>query len=211
MSIYDKLFEQGKKPRGLIGRITGWLMNVFHVPFYRILMEQVPVEEGHIILDVGCGAGQSLAMLAQKVPAGKVCGIDHSPEMVQMASSLNRELINEGRIEVIEASVSSLPYEKATFDLVVASETIHFWPDLSNDLREIYRVLKHGGSLVVVNKYARNEKEAATLSRHFTLHSPEDFQKVLVEAGFHVAKIELMEKKGQLIIVGRKEGEAVPA
>lgn len=210
MSINDKLFEQGKKPRGLTGRVIGWLMNIFHIPFYRLLMEQVSIEEDHVILDVGCGAGQSLAMLAQQVPRGKVCGIDYSQEMVRMASSLNRELINEGRVEVLEVSVSSLPYEKATFDLVVASETIHFWPDLSNDLREIFRVLKHGGNLVVVNRYARNEKEEAMLSRHFTLHSPEDFKKALGDAGFQVVKLELLKKKGQLVIVGRKEAETGP-
>ena len=211
VSIYDRLFEQGKKPTGFGGRIMGWLMNIFHVPFYRLSMDQVPIEEDHVILDIGCGAGQSVSMLGHRVPRGRVCGIDYSPEMVKMASDLNKELIHEGKVEVLEASVSEIPYEDSVFDLAIASETIHFWPDLANDLREIYRVLKGGGHLVVVNKYAKNEKEAEVLSRHFTLHSPDDFEKALGDAGFHVVKLDLIEKKGQLVIVGRKEGEADPA
>lgn len=204
MSLMDKIFEQGRKPTGFWGNVIGRLMNLAHRPFYRLLSEQVPIEPDFTILDIGCGAGRSLAVLAEKVPCGKVFGIDYSPEMVRMASKVNEQLVSQNRIEVIQTSVSSMPFEDSLFDLVVASETIHFWPDLSNDLREVYRVIKPSGHLVIVNKYARDEKEAAKLEKYFSLHSPADFRKALEDAGFLIERLELLQKQGQIIIVGQK-------
>jgi ubiquinone/menaquinone biosynthesis C-methylase UbiE len=133
-----------------------------------------------------------------------VWGLDYSPEMVEMASKVNAEFINEGRVKVFQASVSQIPSGDSFFDLAVACETIHFWPDLRRDLREVFRVLKRGGHFVVVNKYAKNDKEAASLEKYFSLHSPEEFRSALEVAGFSVQKVQLEEKKGQIILVGKK-------
>lgn len=206
MSLMDKVFEQSRKPAGFWGNVMGRLMNLAHVPFYKLFLKQVPIGSGDSILDIGCGAGRSLSILAEKVPQGKVYGMDYSPEMVRMASKLNRQLISKDRVEVIQASVSTMPFEDSLFDLVVASETIHFWPDIPKDLGEVYRVIKPSGHLVIVNKYARNEKEAAKLEKYFNLHSPEDFRKALEGAGFTIEKLELMQKKGQIVMVARKPG-----
>lgn len=204
MSLMDRIFEQGKKPWGFWGKIMGRLMNLAHVPFYRLLLDQVPIEQDHRILDIGCGAGKSLSLLAEKVPHGMVWGLDYSPEMVEMASKVNAGFINEGRVKVLQASVSKIPCEDNFFDLAVACETIHFWPDLHNDLREVFRVLKRGGNFVVVNKYAKDDKEAASLEKYFSLHSPEDFRSALEVAGFSVQKVQLMKDKGQIILVALK-------
>ncbi len=206
MSLMDKIFEQSRKPAGFWGNVMGRLMNLAHVPFYQLFLKQVPIGPGDRILDIGCGAGRSLSILAQKVPEGKVFGMDYSPEMVRMASKVNQKLITQGWVEVIQASVSSMPFEDSFFDLVVASETIHFWPEIPKDLCEVYRVIKPSGHLVIVNKYARNEQESAKLEKYFHIHSPEDFRKALEGAGFTIDKLELMQEKGQIVMVGRKPG-----
>ena len=81
-----------------------------------------------------------------------MCGIDHSRDMVNLSSQVNKQLIEEGRVVVDHGSVSNLPYSEDMFDVVTAFETIEFWPNLSEDLKEIKRVLKPGGQLLVVNR-----------------------------------------------------------
>jgi len=63
-----------------------------------------------------------------------VCGIDHSRDMVNLSSQVNKQLIEEGRVVVDHGSVSNLPYSEDMFDVVTAFETIEFWPNLSEDL-----------------------------------------------------------------------------
>ena len=53
----------------------------------------------------------------------------------------NKKLIEAGRAEIHQASVSKLPFPNDQFDLVTAVETQYYWPDLVNDMREILRVL----------------------------------------------------------------------
>ena len=204
MSLMDWVFEQSRKPTGFWGALMGKLMNLFHVPFYRLVLKQVPIEEDNRVLDIGCGAGKCLSMLAEKTPRGKAYGLDYSPDMVLMAKKVNCRLVKDGRVEVIQGSVSDMPFEDSFFNLVVACETIHFWPDLPEDLLEVSRILKPGGYFLVLNKYARNEKEAEKLKKYFALHSPDDFQSSLEGAGFQVEKLELIKSKGQIVIVGRK-------
>ena len=71
-----------------------------------------------------------------------ICGIDYSEEMVHLAQKTNKKFVENGHVEIIHGSVSSLPFPDGTFDLVTAFETYYFWPNLIDDLKEIKRVLK---------------------------------------------------------------------
>jgi len=102
------------------------------------------------VLDIGCGGGATVRRLAGMVTEGKVVGIDYSPDAVAVARKTNRALISQGRVEILVGDVSSMSFGDGTFDLVTAIETHYFWPDLPSDLREVHRVTKPGGRLLVV-------------------------------------------------------------
>jgi ubiquinone/menaquinone biosynthesis C-methylase UbiE len=81
---------------------------------------------------------------------GVIYGIDYAEGSVVVARNHNASLIESGHVIIQKASVSQLPFADNTFDLVTAIETQYYWPDLNDDMREILRVLKPAGRLVVI-------------------------------------------------------------
>ncbi len=125
----------------------------------RQTVEFARITSGDKVLDVGCGTGD-LTLLAKKRSgsAGEVCGIDASPEMIDVArrKAVRQHLNIDFRVDVIER----LPFPDGTFDVVLSSLMMHHLPsDLKpKALAEIRRVLrspdtvsgKPGGRLVIV-------------------------------------------------------------
>jgi SAM-dependent methyltransferase len=172
-------------------------------------LTHVVVEKHFTLLDVGCGGGATINKLAALASDGKVYGIDYSVASVATARNVNARWIEAGRVAIQQGVVSHLPFPDGKVDIVSAIETHYYWPDLVADLREILRVLKPGGRLVVVAETYRN-------SRYGLLYVPvmkllrakylsaSDHQELLAAAGY--SEIELFEErsKGWLCAVGRK-------
>jgi Methylase involved in ubiquinone/menaquinone biosynthesis len=81
---------------------------------------------------------------------GKVFGIDYSSQSVAASRRLNARLIEAGRVEIREGNVSKLPWPDETFDLVTAVETHYYWPGGVADMREVLRVIKPEGKLLII-------------------------------------------------------------
>jgi ubiquinone/menaquinone biosynthesis C-methylase UbiE len=110
----------------------------------------IRVEKDFTILEVGCGGGRTLSKLATAATQGKVYGIDYSKESVALTRRTNARWVEMGRVEVLQASVSQLPFQDGMFDLVIAVETHFWWPNLAADMHEVFRVVKPGGKLVII-------------------------------------------------------------
>jgi len=95
---------------------------------------------------------------------GKVYGVDYSDESVAATKRTNVRWIDLGRVEIRQGSVSQLPFPDGMFDLVTAVETHFWWPNLPGDMREVFRVVKPGGTLVLI---AEIYKGANTMAPRF--------------------------------------------
>ena len=162
-----------------------------------------------MILDIGCGGGKTVNTLAKIAAEGKVYGIDYSQVSVAVSTSKNKRLIDKGQVKILHASVDSLPFSDDMFDLVIAVESYYFWPDLINNLKEIRRVLKPGGSVTLINAMYRDErfeKRNSNLARigNFTYHLPEEFRVFLKDAGYSPIQIEVLENKNWIAAIGTK-------
>jgi SAM-dependent methyltransferase len=105
------------------------------------------INRGEVILDIGCGAGFDLYVASQIVgPSGHVCGIDLTPEMVELC---RRNLMQVGvsNGEVRQATSEAIPYDDCTFDVVISNGVLNLSPLKEKSFREIYRVLKSNGRL----------------------------------------------------------------
>jgi SAM-dependent methyltransferase len=142
--------NQVRKPSRWFGRLFLWMMNHSHSGLTDWGLKHVQVEKNFTILDVGCGGGRTIQKLAARAPEGMVYGVDYADGSVAASQAKNAQLIDAGRVEIKQASVSQLPFPADQFDLVTAVETQYYWPDLVKDMQEILRVLKPGGKLIVI-------------------------------------------------------------
>ena len=139
-------FENTRKPVGLGGKIMVAMMNIGHSVMAAWGLHFLQLAPDAIVLDCGCGGGANIKTLLKRCPKGKVQGIDYSAVSVEKTRKVNAGAIAAGRCAVQQASVAELPFEAEQFDVVTAFETVYFWPELAQNFREVYRVLKPGGT-----------------------------------------------------------------
>ena len=194
-------------PTGRSGAFCARLMNIGHSNVTRWGLSHISIDKKDVILDVGCGGGKTINTLAKIATEGKVYGIDYSQVSVAVSTSKNKRLIDKGQVKILHASVDSLPFSDDMFDLVIAVESYYFWPDLINSLKEIRRVLKIGGTVILVNEMYRDErfeKRNSNWARigDFTYHLPEEFRGFLRDAGYSSIRIEMLENKNWIAAIG---------
>jgi ubiquinone/menaquinone biosynthesis C-methylase UbiE len=153
------------------------------------LAELARLAPGEAVLDVGCGTG-TLAVAAKRSvgAAGRVTGVDASPEMIELAS---RKAAREGvDIAFRAAAAERLPFADATFDAVLATLMLHHLPGpvRRECVQEARRVLKPGGRLLAVDFSRPSNRQSGLLGR---LHrhggvSGEKMVALLRDAGFRV-------------------------
>jgi ubiquinone/menaquinone biosynthesis C-methylase UbiE len=153
------LLREVRKPSKWVGRFFLWIMNLSHSSLTDWGLQHVSVGKSFTILDVGCGGGRTIQKLAAMATEGAVYGVDYAKGSVAASHAKNARLIQEGRVAIAQGTVSKLPFPDEKFDLVTAVETQYYWPDLVADMREIRRVLKPGGTLLIL---AESYKRAKT-------------------------------------------------
>ena len=206
MNLLGRLLSQCGKPRGRFGRFLVRGMNFGHSGLTRWGLTKVEIRENATVLDIGCGGGRALERLASLASLGKVVGIDYSEDSVAVARKRNQRLIATGRVEVLHGSVSSMPFQDATFDCVSAVETYYFWPDIAADLAEVRRVMKPSAQMVIIAgmyRGSRFDKRNMRLIRAGGMRcfSVQEFEETLQDAGFSAVAVSVEPHKGWVCVV----------
>ncbi len=131
------------------GRIARVLTARANTAVARLVIDLLAVKDGERVLEIGFGSGHALQMLAARAPRAHIGGIDRSPVMLSEATQRNREAILRGVVELKLGAVSALPFADAGFDRIYAVDSFQFWPEPAGDLREVRRVLRPGGLLLL--------------------------------------------------------------
>ena len=191
---YERWFTRGLRGVGMryvFSRRGLWLLNT---PYRRIL-EAARITSEDRLLDFGCGIGNILIALAERMPFKEpLIGTDIAPALIEMGKREVARASLAGRIELVVAPATRLPFDDGRFDVVLTSHVIKHLDDtaLATALREVARVLRPGGRFLLW-EFEKSPRSAplfwsarvSGLPPPFRLRSAGELGGALTAAGFH--------------------------
>jgi len=173
------LNRQFGHPSGVFGSLVGLGMALEHRQLHEAVVQKLHLEPVDRVLEVGFGPGTAIRLAAKE--ASFTAGIDPSQEMVRQALRRNRGEVKSGRVQIRCASASQIPFEDGAFTVVFEVNSFHHWDNSEAGLKEVHRVLRPGGRLLMVLNGPHGQsvqKEAERVVR------------LVAAAGFHQAAAE---------------------
>lgn len=175
-----------KKPEGKAGEEILNNMNKNHTPIALWALKHTPIKGEDIVIDIGCGGGINLQRYSKIAKDGKIIGVDYSSTSVKKSIDFNQKEVDSGKIEVIKADVVDVPLDDGTADVITASATIYYWPDIIKAFKEIKRLLKKDGKFVIIQGANGYTDELIELKKEVELNAYDEyeFKDFLFKVGF---------------------------
>lgn len=183
-----ELARQLRKPEGETGIFIGNKMNEGNARMYQLAFDNLNLQDNDRILEIGFGNGKFIPDILAQAKDVRYAGIDFSPDMTAEAEKLIKEKNLSGKAEVKLANLSSIPYPDQSFDKVLTVNTIYFWENPAMDIREIYRVLKPGGALLLCFRPKSMVEKLEFTKYGFRLYDPEEVMRLMESGGFRDIK-----------------------
>jgi SAM-dependent methyltransferase len=155
------------------------------------------LEQGQIVLDLGCGGGIDVLLSAKRVgPTGKVYGLDMTDEMLALARE-NQRKAGVNNVDFVKGTIESIPLPDNSVDVIISNCVINLSVDKAAVLREAFRVLRPGGRFAVSDVVVRGDiPEEIRRSMELWVGciagalQESEFQEKLLAAGFRDVDIE---------------------
>lgn len=196
--------SQFGRPRGLLGRLIGKLMARSNREINEWTVALLDVQHDDHILEIGFGPGVSIDLVATIALDGFVTGIDVSETMLKQARGRNKMAIRDRKVELQHGSVADLPFDDESFDKVFAINSIQFWPQRIEALKQVCRVLKPEGIIAITlqPRWAKSDDMVKDIGYEIVNQ--------VVKAGFDNVKMETRKLKpmNAVCIVGVKKLDA---
>ncbi len=172
----------------------------------RIIFHNLDPQDGEKILEVGCGDGFYLHVLSNVFPKVKLFGVDYDQNALNSAKKNLSKKITLGQADLMK----SLPFPAKSFDKIIMSEVAEHLPDDVKGLKEVARVLKPGGTLLLsvpnhnyplfwdpINRtlefffktHIKSGFWAGLWNQHLRLYEPELIRSRVEKAGFKVEMV----------------------
>jgi SAM-dependent methyltransferase len=142
-------------PAGVGGKISTKIMNVINRKQYKVILDNLRLEQNNCILDIGFGNGYLIKkLIGGNIPI-KIYGIEISKDMRRQVERENAKSIQNGTLYLRVENINKTSFENNLFDRIYTVNTIYFWTELDKCFSGIKRILKpHGIFLNVL--YSRN-------------------------------------------------------
>jgi ubiquinone/menaquinone biosynthesis C-methylase UbiE len=166
---------------------------------YEGVMKKIKMQPFKSILDVGCGTGAILSIVINVYKDVQACGIDFSEKMLEKAA----ELLGQ-KVQLIVGDSDNLPWEDDLFDLVICNSSFHHFPEPLKVLKEIRRVLKLNGRIIIAEPWWSSPKRFLinlflispfNYGGDVRIYSEKEIRKLLTECGFKFVEWEIITNK----------------
>lgn len=190
MLFWKFIAGQVRHPSGIFSGLVARQMNRTNANMNKTMVQLLEIKPTDHVLEIGFGGGGALDEMTKSVESGLVAGIEVSDAMLRRGRKRFNNIISRGKMELKKGSSAKIPYEDGFFDKACAMNCIYFWPNPVADLKEIRRVLKQNGVLIIA-VVAKEELEKFPPARHgFLIYSDDQIKNLLSDAGFADVHIE---------------------
>ncbi len=177
------------RPEGLLGRLGGAIMARTNRACAALVIDELDVRPNERVLEIGFGPGVAVALAAARADQGHVAGVDASAEMLKQATARNAAAVRAGRVELRTGTAERLPFADDSFDKALAINSMQLWPDAPAGLRELRRVLKGGGRLVLAFTPQSGQGKDGLDAR---------------VAGAGLADVQVVQRDGNVLVLAKK-------
>ena len=171
-------------PTGVLGALIARVMAKETLPANEHALQLLRLTPADHVLEVGFGHGRTVQRAAETAHQGFVAGVDVSEQMVRMASRRNRQYIATGRVALKLSDGTHLPFADCSFDKAYSVHVLYFWAEPTDQLREIFRVLRPGGRVVLGFRTRKDERTADFPPTIYRFYEPDEVESLLTRSGF---------------------------
>ncbi|MDN3586659.1 class I SAM-dependent methyltransferase [Pedobacter aquatilis] len=175
-------------PDGAHGIKTGEMMNVSNIGMTTSAIEALNLKANNVVLELGHGNAAHVANVLNKAENVTYFGADISKTIITEAERINAKFIAEYKASFFLTNGETLPFEDKIFDKIFTVNTIYFWQNPTEYLKEIKRVLKPTGSLTIAFADKTFMETLPFTKFGFNLYDEQRVLTVLETSGFKVLK-----------------------
>ena len=167
-------------------------------------MAGIPENFSGKLLEVPVGTGILTVPLYQTLPQADITCLDYSPDMMGQAKE-KAERLHLENVTFRQGDVGALPFADGAFDIVLSLNGFHAFPDKEAAYREVFRVLKSGGTFLICNESngdTDKDEKWTEIIGGMTIYKDAELKTYLEQAGFH--DVQIHKKKSWLCITAWK-------
>jgi len=190
----QELAKHLRKPNGEKGKKVGQQMNKGNKYICMNSYKVLAPSKNDVILEIGMGNGLFIKDLLVMTENLSYTGVDFSETMIQEASEINIDFVKQGIVNFKEASIENLPFKDNHFNLITTTNTLYFWPNPIENIKELLRILKPNGKLLVAYR-SKSCMDQIELSKYgFDKYEKEEVENLFNTAGFQKITTETIEE-----------------
>ncbi|WP_406683524.1 class I SAM-dependent methyltransferase [Seonamhaeicola sp. MEBiC1930] len=179
-----ELAQHLRQPTGDIGIQIGDQMNKGNKHISLNTYKVLNPHDGNHILEIGMGNGFFIPDLLAMAKNLSYTGIDFSATMVKEANRINEDLVNSGTVQFKCASIENIPFPDNSFDCIATANTLYFWPQPEDNLKELFRVLKPNGKFICAYRSKSCMDNVDFTQYGFTKYDKDSVESLFRNSGF---------------------------